>query len=142
MQWRERGGTRRRQAFRNFGAVDAVHPGEIFRDLARLVALNRSDEVPFQAGRPGEGRNFFEGFLHVVFAKNAQSARMRGGHRVRAERFADGDESDAAGIASAGAGCLGDALSYGLQVDPDCGHNFVEIEQFTPPTPRRSMRLR
>jgi hypothetical protein len=60
----------RGQAFGNLQTVDRMHPVEAFGDRARLVALQRADEMPFQLAA-GKSRTLVDAFLHVVLAEGA-----------------------------------------------------------------------
>ncbi len=69
------------------------------------------------------------------------SALKCGGDRIGAERFADCEQRDVAGIASACASRRDDALPHGLQVIPDCGHNFADFEIVSKVKPHRGTRV-
>ena len=61
------------------GAVDRFHPVEGRRRGARLVALQRPDQVPRHVGEIGERGPLVDRFLHVVLAERALA---RGVHRA------------------------------------------------------------
>ena len=61
------------QAACNFFTVDRLHPVEALGSEARLVALERADQVPFQ--RPAATSIFCKRLLHVVLAEGALARR-------------------------------------------------------------------
>ena len=109
-----------------FSAVDAVHPAEIFGDGARLVALDRSDEMPFQ-------RQIAQR-LRLCPALPARSFRRMRAVRQRRPRvprrqegFADRQQADVAAarpaVCAAPARC---AARTACKLAGDCCHNLPE----------------
>ncbi len=80
-QWRQVHVTLLGQALSNFQPVYRVHPGEMVRDEARLVALDRADKVPLEWQITQLG-NLVDGFLDIVFTKRDLPGSMRFAHCI------------------------------------------------------------
>ena len=76
LQGRQARGPLHRETLRDLQAIDRVHPVEALRDRARLVALERSDEVPDEVALVERGE-LGERLLEVVFAEVALPGRVR-----------------------------------------------------------------
>ena len=121
------------QALRHLQAVDRLGPLEVFRDLARLVALDRPDEMPLNRSvrrRLADTSDLVHGFLNVVLAKVALAAAGCREHGLGREGLADGNQRDFALQAPRGSRSLGNALvdpvQIGLQGLSQPGHNRKE----------------
>src|SRR5204862_2479452 len=79
------GAARFREPPSDFRTVDRVHPVEALGDRARLVALDRTDEVPGEPER-GELADLFDALLSVVLAEVAQSRLRSLAHGFRRKR--------------------------------------------------------
>ena len=92
-------GALRRETLGDLHAVDRLHPVEGFRDGARLVRLQRPDEVPLDLGvgmaRP-EKPALLHPFLHVVLPEGLRTRAPGRLHGFDAEGFAHGEQRDAA----------------------------------------------
>jgi hypothetical protein len=82
-----------REALGDFQPLHRMHPGELFRDDARLVGLHAPYEVPRQRQFP-QRRLFSERFLQVTLAKMTQAAARRVRERLRGLGLADGQDCD------------------------------------------------
>ena len=91
--------------------------------MARLIALDRADEVPLE-GQMREFRDFFHGFLGVVFAERPLAGRMRLRYVLGRKGLAYRDQRDVVRPPAGGDRRAFHAGTNGLQVDGDCGHNF------------------
>jgi Lrp/AsnC family leucine-responsive transcriptional regulator len=88
------------QALRDLQPVDRLHPVEGLGHRARLVALQRADQVPLQLrAQVGQGLDLGQRLLHVVLAEGALPGGMRLAHRLGAEGLADGQQRDAVLVA-------------------------------------------
>jgi hypothetical protein len=108
----------RGQAFGDLQPIDAMHPVEGIGHRPRLIALQRTDEVPFQlqAGKLGD---LVHAFLHIVLAKRALAGRGSVTHGLRRPGLAHRKQSDRGGIAPHGLRRACDALAHGLHVRSD-----------------------
>ena len=84
------------QARRDLGAVHRVDPLEVPGKVARLVGLNRADEVPSDV-EIGERADLLDRFLGVVFAEMPQPACMGGANLGCGSRLGYGEQLDAVG---------------------------------------------
>ncbi len=92
-------------------------------DRARLVALDRADEVPLERQR-SELRDFFHTFLRVALTEGALSCGICLKNALGREGLGDRDERDLISApVSALRGTL-DSCANCLQVGSDCGHNL------------------
>ena len=67
-----------------------LHPIEALARRRRLVALQRSDEMPFDVGQVGERGDFSAPFLHVVLAEDPLSQRVDRANRLGRKRLGNG----------------------------------------------------
>ena len=65
-----------RKSLRDLGAIERLHPLKVARDVARLVRLNRADEVPLQR-QIAKGVDFRQCIIQVVLAEFGDAARLR-----------------------------------------------------------------
>ena len=102
------------QAFRDAEAVDRVDPLEVLRDVARLVALQLTDEMPGerQVGEPGD---LCDAFLHIVLAKIMLPCVRGATHQCRWLLLADRQQPHRRGIAPGHFGGIGDTFQHRLQ---------------------------
>jgi len=63
-----------------------LHPGEALSNLARLVALERADQVPLDSGEVRRRIHLGDRFLDVVLAERALPERVRFGWSVIQKR--------------------------------------------------------
>ena len=95
LQGRQFGRALRREPLGDLQTLDAVHPVEGSRDLARLVGLQRADQVPLDArAQIGQRPHLGERLLHVVLAEGALPGVVRLAQRGRVEGLADGEQRD------------------------------------------------
>ena len=73
-----------RQPLCNFFTVDGLHPLETLGHNPSLVALERTDQVPFERRHCS---HLFNRFLHIVFAESCLPGRARFGDARAAMRF-------------------------------------------------------
>jgi hypothetical protein len=111
-----------RQTLGDLQPVDRVDPVEALRDRARLVALDRRDEMPDEGEVP-QPLHLCQGFLHLVFAEVALSGGVRRAEALGGKRLADGHENYVTGVAPGRRARRCDAGLYGLQALFDCVHN-------------------
>ena len=101
-------------------AVEGVKPVEMGTYDARLVALHRTQKVPFEAsGR--KGWNFGHGLLRVVLTECPLSLRGQCRDRCGRLAFADGDEAHGAGWPAGALRAMIDILGNGIK----CGHRLL-----------------
>lgn len=115
-----------RQPFRNLESVYRMHPIEIEGDISSLVALNGTDEVPFNIPARFlryEFRDFFHAFLHITLAEGTLSGVCCGANRAGRERLAHSKQFDVIGIASGSSRSRGNSQLHALQVGENCCHN-------------------
>jgi hypothetical protein len=94
-------------------AVDAVHPVEMFGDIAGLVALQRSDEMPLQRGPVGAQRgDLVHRFLHIVLAEGGLPECGGAGDVFCGKGFGHRQQGDRVRIAPGCCGGLCDALAH------------------------------
>ena len=103
-----------RQSLGNGHPVDGFHPRELRRRGARLVPLQRSDQMPFDVRQIGQRGHLGRRLLHVVLAEGALPERMDGPDRLRRHALAHGEQPDRRRIATRGVGRPRDALLHGL----------------------------
>jgi hypothetical protein len=73
----------------------------VFGDGARLVRLQRSDEMPFDGcAQVGERFDLRDGFLHVVLAECALARGVGGAYVVGGEGLGDGEQRDRLRVAA------------------------------------------
>ena len=122
LQWRQFRGSGGGEALGDFCAIDAVHPGEVFGYLARFIALQRADEMPFQ-GQIAQCGHFCQRFLHITFAEFRLSGLECLAHSRVRKGFAYRQELD--GLCWSAIFCRRskDAMFNGLQGARDCCHN-------------------
>ena len=106
------------QAFGNFQAIHRMHPGEVLRYLPCLVALQRPDEMPLEAG-VGQFRCLVAGFLHIVLAERTLSDRGCLAHAGRRPGLGNGQQLHGFRLAPGGNAGSGDACTHSLQVGGD-----------------------
>src|SRR5450759_4509724 len=63
--------------------------------------LQRAEQGPLWGCDPGERGDFFDRFLHVVFAERVLSMGMRSGYGIGTERLGYGNQTDIRGVAAA-----------------------------------------
>lgn len=111
------------QALRDLQPVDRMHPVEALGDGARLVRLQRADEMPLELGaQVGERADLVDRFLHVVLAECALAGRVCGAHRVGGKRLRHREQRDRAGRAAGRAGGFVDAAMNGGEAGGEIGH--------------------
>ena len=70
-----------RQALRDFGAIEGLHPLKVVGDIARLVRLDRADEMPLQL-QVTQRVDFRQRIVQVVLAELGDSTRRCRSNRV------------------------------------------------------------
>src|SRR6266699_44894 len=97
-----------------------MHPGKALCGHARLVALQWTDQVPFE---PRQRVHLLERFLHVVLAEGlvARGARFLDARHRLALRHRQ--QCHRKGVPAGGSRGAGDACCYNLQVVGYCCHN-------------------
>ncbi len=114
------------QALGDFQALHGMHPGEAGGDRARLVALDRADEMPFDRRirlRARHGGDLFDAFLQIVFTEGALPRSHGFEHGFHREGLRYGKQLDARSGPAGGLGRSGDCRFDSLHVGGDCGHN-------------------
>ena len=101
-----------------FQAVHRVHPGKARGYQARLVALQRSDEVPFKP-QAGQFRCLVDSFLHIVFAERPLSCRDGLAHAGGWPGLGNGQQLHGICRPPGGNAGSGDTCTHGLQVGGD-----------------------
>ena len=76
----------RRQPLGHFQAIDGMHPGEVFGDGPRLVALDGTDEMPLER-QDRERLDLSHAFLYVVLAEDPLPAGKGRAHGFRRLSF-------------------------------------------------------
>ena len=107
LQWRQLGRTLCRQAFGDLEALDRMHPGEMFGNQARLVALQRADEMPLQI-EVDRGPCLVDRLLHVILAECPLSGPVRGNHALDRPCLADCQKTYFPGQTTRVDSCFGD----------------------------------
>ena len=113
----------RRQALGNAGRRHSLGPRKVFGDLAGLVGLYPSNEMPDCV--TVDDCNFGQCFLHVVLAKVAESgleAALYGRHRVS---LADAHQGDVRAPAPGCGGCPARPGTNFGQMIRDCRHDYL-----------------
>jgi len=105
-----------RQPPRDSLPVNAVHPLEALGHRARLVALERPDQVPFGTAY---GVHLLLGFLHIVLAESALPGGQRLLDQGRRMGLRHRQQSHPGGGAAGRLRGTRDALTHGLQVFMD-----------------------
>src|SRR5437762_3819006 len=97
-----------------------MHPGKALGGDARLVALQWTDQVPFE---PRQRVHLLERFLHIVLAEGlmARGARFLDARHRLALRHRQ--QCHRNGVPAGGSRGAGDACCYNLQVVGYCCHN-------------------
>jgi hypothetical protein len=103
------------QPHRNPVPLDAVHPLKMLGNQARLVALDRADEVPLQ-WKVLELEDLPDPFLRLVFAERVLAAGVGLGHVFDRPRLAHRNELDLLRLPSREPRGALDPRSDGLQV--------------------------
>ena len=119
-----------------FRRSTAVHPVEVLRDRAGLVALDRADEMPFERRRSlGSARDLFHALPARSFRRRRAGRSASGReHRLGRKGLADREQCHVALQAPARLRAAGNALvtrSNGLQGSRDCGHNRLTARTFS-----------
>ena len=103
-----------RQAAGDFFPVQSLHPVEMLGRGARLVALERPDEMPLQ-GR--QRADLGQRVLHVILAEGLLARGQRFAHALDAVPLGDCQQSHSR--------ALSDARFHNLQVVCNCCHNSL-----------------
>jgi len=111
----------RRQTLGDLEAVDTMHPVEGVRHRARLVALQRADEMPLEAQR-SQRLDLVDAFLHVVLAKGALAGRSGLAHRGRGPGLAHREQRHARRLAPGKLRRGSDAGAHVMQAGGDRHH--------------------
>jgi hypothetical protein len=89
-------GALRRQALGELQPIDRVHPIEVRRHHACLVALQGADQVPLETlAHIGQRLDLLECFLHVVLAERMLAGCQCVAHRLGAESLCHSQQRDA-----------------------------------------------
>jgi hypothetical protein len=110
------------QAVGDFYPVDSLHPVEALCSEARLVALERTDQVPLRAGRE---RHFPHCFLHVVLAERVEPRSLRLRDARAGMSLRNCQQSHRSGVAAGGPGGARDACFHSLHVFENHCHNSL-----------------
>ena len=108
------GGALGGQALGDLQAVDAVHPGEVFRDRAGLVALDGADEVPDDI-EVCQRIHLRESLLEIALPEVPLTGSMGGADDFGIEGLRHGDQLNVARVAAGRPGCGADPILHGLQ---------------------------
>ena len=118
---------------RDFFAIDRMHPVEVFGNRSRLVALDRSDEMPFQCQIRTfrtDSVHFIQRLLQIIFAKRGLPGLGRSDHRIRIEGLRYGQQVDAVNIALRAVRSVGNPLTHSLQVLAYYRHNQSSLRHY------------
>ena len=107
LQWRQRGRPLRREPFGNLEALDRMHPGEMFGNQARLVALQRADEMPLQI-EVDRGPCLVDRLLDVILSECPLSGPVCGNHALDRPCLADCQKTYFSGQTTRVDSCFGD----------------------------------
>ena len=116
-------GTRRGERAGDLLAVHRLHPVEALGGELRLVALQGTDQVPFDVREAGQRFDLRDRLLHVILAEAALSGRPGRRDRRRGESLADREQRDRRRIAPGRPRRGIDALAGCLQAFLQVAHN-------------------
>jgi twitching motility protein PilT len=110
------------KALRNSQLIDGMYPVESLGNQARLVGLQRTDEMPVKPQRP-QLVDLGKALLNIAFAKSALAGGCQLTYGSGRPVFAHGEQANIGGVTAVLPRGAGDSRENGLQLGSKCGHN-------------------